>query len=186
MAAVVAAQVAAGSRSIAGVMIESFLEEGRQDVKPGVAPVFGKSITDACLGWERTVSGAARARRGGARAAQAVAGWGLSPRPGGRRRTPSPFGRARATIPGAPLGAAALRSLDAAWRACNYLALGMIYLRENPLLREPLAPEHVKNRLLGHWGASPALSFAYLHVSRLHHGPQRRGALACRPEGPRC
>ena len=86
---------------------------------------------------------------------------------GGAEGAPSPFGRARATIPGAPLDAAALRSLDAAWRAANYLALGMIYLRDNPLLREPLAPEHVKNRLLGHWGASPALSFAYLHVSRL-------------------
>jgi phosphoketolase len=80
---------------------------------------------------------------------------------------PSPFGKARATIPGAPLDPAALRSLDAAFRACNYLALGMIYLRANPLLRQPLAAEHIKNRLLGHWGASPALSFAYLHVSRL-------------------
>ena len=45
--------------------------------------------------------------------------------------------------------------VDAAWRACNYLALGMIYLRDNPLLRKPLAPEHLKGRLLGHWGASP-------------------------------
>jgi xylulose-5-phosphate/fructose-6-phosphate phosphoketolase len=51
------------------------------------------------------------------------------------------------------LPAAELRKLDAYWRACNYLAAGMIYLRANPLLREPLKPEHVKRRLLGHWGA---------------------------------
>ncbi|HEX8909883.1 MAG TPA: phosphoketolase family protein, partial [Anaeromyxobacteraceae bacterium] len=56
---------------------------------------------------------------------------------------------------------------DAFWRTCNYLALGMIYLQENPLLREPLKPEHVKNRLLGHWGASPALSFVYTHLNRV-------------------
>ena len=53
------------------------------------------------------------------------------------------------------------------WLACNYLAAGMIYLQDNPLLREPLKPEHIKNRLLGHWGASPGLSFSYLHMSRL-------------------
>jgi xylulose-5-phosphate/fructose-6-phosphate phosphoketolase len=45
--------------------------------------------------------------------------------------------------------------IHAYWRACNYLAVGMIYLRDNPLLKEPLKPEHVKHRLLGHWGASP-------------------------------
>jgi xylulose-5-phosphate/fructose-6-phosphate phosphoketolase len=60
-----------------------------------------------------------------------------------------------------------LRNIDAYWRACNYLAAGMIYLRENPLLREPLRPEHIKQRLLGHWGASPALSFSYVHLNRL-------------------
>jgi xylulose-5-phosphate/fructose-6-phosphate phosphoketolase len=60
-----------------------------------------------------------------------------------------------------------LDKIDAYWRACNYLAAGMIYLRENPLLREPLKPEHVKIRLLGHWGASPGLSFAYVHLNRL-------------------
>ncbi len=60
-----------------------------------------------------------------------------------------------------------LRKMHAYWRACNYLAVGMIYLRANPLLREPLRPEHVKQRLLGHWGASPGLSFAYLHLNRL-------------------
>jgi xylulose-5-phosphate/fructose-6-phosphate phosphoketolase len=51
------------------------------------------------------------------------------------------------------LSADELRRIDAYWRACNYLAVGMIYLQDNPLLREPLRPEHIKNRLLGHWGA---------------------------------
>jgi len=65
------------------------------------------------------------------------------------------------------LPAAELRRIDAYWRACNYLAAGMIYLQDNPLLRERLKPEHVKNRLLGHWGASPGLSFTYVHLNRL-------------------
>jgi xylulose-5-phosphate/fructose-6-phosphate phosphoketolase len=60
-----------------------------------------------------------------------------------------------------------LRKINAYWRACNYLAAGMIYLRANPLLREPLKAEHVKQRLLGHWGASPGLSFTYIHLNRL-------------------
>ncbi len=79
----------------------------------------------------------------------------------------SEFGRARATVRGAPLAPDELAQLDEFWRACNYLALGMIYLRDNPLLREPLRPEHVKDRLLGHWGASPALSFLYTHLNRV-------------------
>ncbi len=60
-----------------------------------------------------------------------------------------------------------LRQIDAYWRACNYLAAGMIYLQDNPLLRQPLQPAHIKNRLLGHWGASPGLSFTYVHLNRL-------------------
>ncbi len=80
---------------------------------------------------------------------------------------PSASGRARATVEGAPLTPEELARLHAFWRACNYLALGMIYLRDNPLLREPLRPEHVKSRLLGHWGASPALSFVYTHLNRV-------------------
>ncbi len=60
-----------------------------------------------------------------------------------------------------------LTNLNAYWRACNYLAAGMIYLQDNPLLQEPLRPEHIKNRLLGHWGASPGLSFTYVHMNRL-------------------
>jgi xylulose-5-phosphate/fructose-6-phosphate phosphoketolase len=60
-----------------------------------------------------------------------------------------------------------LSLMHAYWRACNYLAVGMIYLKDNPLLREPLTTEHVKHRLLGHWGASPALSFVWVHANRL-------------------
>jgi xylulose-5-phosphate/fructose-6-phosphate phosphoketolase len=66
-----------------------------------------------------------------------------------------------------PLSDEELRKIHAYWRACNYLAVGMIYLRDNPLLKEPLKPEQVKHRLLGHWGASPALSFTYIHCNRL-------------------
>ncbi len=60
-----------------------------------------------------------------------------------------------------------IKLLHGYWRACNYLAAGMIYLQHNPLLREPLKPEHIKNRLLGHWGSSPGLSFCYIHMNRL-------------------
>ena len=60
-----------------------------------------------------------------------------------------------------------LGKIDAYWRACNYLAAGMIYLKTNPLLREPLKVEHIKQRLLGHWGSSPGLSFIYIHLNRL-------------------
>jgi xylulose-5-phosphate/fructose-6-phosphate phosphoketolase len=80
--------------------------------------------------------------------------------------TLSAFGKARSTVPGAPLSAEELRKTDAFWRACNYLMLGMIYLQDNPLLREPLKSEHIKNRLLGHWGSSPGLAFAYIHLMR--------------------
>ncbi|MDJ0577369.1 MAG: phosphoketolase family protein, partial [Xenococcaceae cyanobacterium MO_234.B1] len=66
-----------------------------------------------------------------------------------------------------PLSPEELRKIHAYWRACNYLAAGMIYLRDNPLLKEPLKPEQIKYRLLGHWGASPALSFSYIHLNRL-------------------
>jgi len=79
----------------------------------------------------------------------------------------SAYGPARSTISGAPLSADVLARTDAYWRACNYLALGMIYLIDNPLLKLPLAPAHIKNRLLGHWGSSPGLSFVYTHLSRL-------------------
>ena len=60
-----------------------------------------------------------------------------------------------------------LSSLDAYWRAANYLSVGQIYLLDNPLLREPLKPEHVKPRLLGHWGTTPGLNFVYAHLNRI-------------------
>jgi xylulose-5-phosphate/fructose-6-phosphate phosphoketolase len=60
-----------------------------------------------------------------------------------------------------------LAALDAWWRAANYLTIGQIYLRANPLLREPLRAAHIKPRLLGHWGTSPGLSFIYAHLNRL-------------------
>ncbi|MFN9635644.1 MAG: phosphoketolase, partial [Synechococcaceae cyanobacterium] len=60
-----------------------------------------------------------------------------------------------------------LSLIDAWWRAANYLAVGMIYLRDNPLLREPLRPEHIKSRLLGHWGSSPGQAFLWAHANRM-------------------
>jgi xylulose-5-phosphate/fructose-6-phosphate phosphoketolase len=66
-----------------------------------------------------------------------------------------------------PLEPAELGLLDAYWRAANYLAVGQIYLLDNPLLREPLAAEHVKPRLLGHWGTTPGLNFVYAHMNRV-------------------
>ena len=77
------------------------------------------------------------------------------------------YGQARSTVSGTPLTPDQLRKTDAYWRACNYLSLGMIYLMHNPLLREPLRPEQIKHRLLGHWGTSPGLSFIYVHLNRM-------------------
>jgi len=67
----------------------------------------------------------------------------------------------------APLTPEELRKIDAYWRACNYLSAGMIYLRANPLLRQPLKPQHFKNRLLGHWGSDPGQSLIWVHLNRL-------------------
>ena len=66
-----------------------------------------------------------------------------------------------------PLGAEELSLIDAYWRAANYLSVGQIYLLDNPLLREPLKPEHAKPRLLGHWGTTPGLNFIYAHMNRV-------------------
>jgi xylulose-5-phosphate/fructose-6-phosphate phosphoketolase len=79
----------------------------------------------------------------------------------------SPYAPTRSTITTKPLSSDELRKIETYWRACNYLSLGMIYLQENPLLSEPLRPEQIKNRLLGHWGSSPGLSFIYVHLNRL-------------------
>ena len=60
-----------------------------------------------------------------------------------------------------------LRRIDAYWRAANYLSVGQIYLINNPLLKEPLRLEHIKARLLGHWGTTPGLNFIYVHCNRV-------------------
>src|SRR6266545_826416 len=74
-----------------------------------------------------------------------------------------------ASKPGAagPLSAEELRKMHAYWRAANYLAVGQIYLMDNPLLKEPLALKHVKPRLLGHWGTTSGQNFLYLHLNRV-------------------
>ncbi|GAB3238601.1 phosphoketolase family protein [Kineosporia babensis] len=66
-----------------------------------------------------------------------------------------------------PLSEEELAGIDAYWRAANYLSVGQIYLLDNPLLHEPLAPEHIKPRLLGHWGTTPGLNLIYAHMNRL-------------------
>src|SRR5579875_3621946 len=79
----------------------------------------------------------------------------------------SAFGPARSTIKGNPLSPEEVARMDAYFRASLYLCVGMIYLRSNPLLRKPLTVEDVKQRLLGHWGSDPGMSFMYLHLNRL-------------------
>ena len=66
-----------------------------------------------------------------------------------------------------PLSPAELHAIDAYWRAANYLSVGQIYLLDNPLLRQPLTLEHIKPRLLGHWGTTPGLNFIYAHLNRV-------------------
>ncbi len=73
----------------------------------------------------------------------------------------------KSTVARLPLGDEDLHRIDAWWRAANYLSVGQIYLLDNPLLREPLRPEHVKPRLLGHWGTTPGLNFVYAHLNRV-------------------
>ena len=76
-------------------------------------------------------------------------------------------GTGRATIKDAPLSRDELNKIDAYWRAANYLSVGQIYLYDNPLLKKPLSKEHIKPRLLGHWGTTPGLNFIYVHLNRL-------------------
>ncbi|NYI05442.1 phosphoketolase family protein [Allostreptomyces psammosilenae] len=103
--------------------------------------------------------------RGGGRADRS----GSTPPPG------APTGAAGPTAPpdptplhaATPLTADQLRTVDAYWRAANYLAVGQIYLLPNPLLTEPLRPEHIKPRLLGHWGTCPGLNLVYAHLNRV-------------------
>ncbi len=72
-----------------------------------------------------------------------------------------------APVPAHTLAPDELRKIDAYWRAANYLSIGQIYLLDNPLLREPLTIEHIKPRLLGHWGTTPGLNFIYAHINRI-------------------
>jgi xylulose-5-phosphate/fructose-6-phosphate phosphoketolase len=80
-----------------------------------------------------------------------------------------------------PLSDQALASLDAYWRAANYLSVGQIYLLDNPLLREPLRIEHVKPRLLGHWGTTPGLNFVYAHLNRVIRARDLNAIFVCGP-----
>jgi xylulose-5-phosphate/fructose-6-phosphate phosphoketolase len=79
----------------------------------------------------------------------------------------SAYGKARSTVEGSPLEPQEVQRMHAYWNATMFLSAGMIYLRDNALLREPLKAEHVKNRLLGHWGSDPGMSFTYIHLNRL-------------------
>src|SRR5919202_1264964 len=80
-----------------------------------------------------------------------------------------------------PLSPELLDRIQRYWNAANYLTVGQIYLQANPLLREPLRPEHIKPRLLGHWGTSPGLSLIYVHLNRLI---KERGVEAIYLTGP--
>ncbi|MCC7412762.1 MAG: phosphoketolase family protein [Gammaproteobacteria bacterium] len=79
------------------------------------------------------------------------------------------------------LDEAELAAIDAWWRAANYLSVGQIYLRDNPLLREPLTLAHVKPRLLGHWGTTPGLNFIYVHMNRLIRRHDLNAIFVCGP-----
>jgi xylulose-5-phosphate/fructose-6-phosphate phosphoketolase len=79
----------------------------------------------------------------------------------------SPFGDARATVTEQPLNEDELDKINRYFNASLYLCLGMLYLMENPLLQERLKVEHIKPRLLGHWGSDPGQSFTYIHMNRL-------------------
>src|SRR5256714_13372962 len=92
---------------------------------------------------------------------------------GGHDMTQPELGRAASPID--------LDALDAWWRAANYLSVGQIYLLDNPLLTEPLRPEHVKPRLLGHWGTTPGLNFVYAHLNRAIVERDLDTMYVCRP-----
>jgi xylulose-5-phosphate/fructose-6-phosphate phosphoketolase len=82
-------------------------------------------------------------------------------------RSISAYGQARSTVQGTPLEQEELQRMQAYWHATLFLSADMIYLRDNSLLREPLKSEHVKRRLLGHWGSDPGMSLTYIHLNRL-------------------
>ncbi len=95
---------------------------------------------------------------------------------------PTPFPEVPVTTVAAPsLPTDQLLRIDAWWRAANYLSVGQIYLLDNPLLREPLRPEHVKPRLLGHWGTTPGLNLLYAHLNRVIREQDRSVIYICGP-----
>ena len=100
-----------------------------------------------------------------------IAAAGSQARKGGAETLLATKGRKGAITPetskSGPLSADLLQKMNAYWRAANYLSVGQIYLKENPLLEEPLKLEHIKPRLLGHWGTTPGLNFLYVHLNRL-------------------
>lgn len=84
------------------------------------------------------------------------------------KKSISAYGTARSTVQAEKsLSPEEIRKIDAYFRASLYLCLGMLYLRDNPLLREPLKPEHIKARVLGHWGSDAGQSFIWIHTNRL-------------------
>ena len=97
---------------------------------------------------------------------------------GGETVAPQPY---RLTDIAGPLDRDELTSIDAFWRAANYLAVGQIYLMTNPLLREPLRAEHIKPRLLGHFGTVPGLNLVWVHANR---AIRQRGLSAVFVAGP--
>src|SRR3712207_3254588 len=85
------------------------------------------------------------------------------------------------TTDAGPLTEDELTAVDAWWRAANYLSVGQIYLLDNPLLTEPLRPEHVKPRLLGHWGTTPGLTVLYAHLNRVIRARDLNMIYVCGP-----
>ncbi|MYT28862.1 phosphoketolase [Streptomyces sp. SID8354] len=104
---------------------------------------------------------------GGGRAAARPARTDVKEPRVGARAVPTTDTRPATADAEGPLGPAELSALDAHWRAANYLSAGQIYLMANPLLTEPLRPEHIKPRLLGHWGTSPGLNLVHTHLNRV-------------------
>src|SRR5256712_12962145 len=80
-----------------------------------------------------------------------------------------------------PLAPDLLKKMNAYWRAANYLSVGQIYLYDNPLLKKPLKIEHVKPRLLGHWGTTPGLNFLYAHLNRVINARDLDAIFICGP-----
>ncbi len=95
--------------------------------------------------------------------------------------SPASAGSAAPASSSQPLSSEELRKMHAYWRAANYLSVGQIYLYQNPLLREPLKLEHIKPRLLGHWGTTPGLNFVYLHMNRMINKYDLNAIYICGP-----